>query len=76
MTPRPEAKLSDAIKAELRARGVLVWSTEAFRQRGPSGVTAGLPDLVTSKPEVDHLDHVARSTTPPQVIACGLTPTL
>ena len=47
---KPEAALSKAIRAELRARGIATWSTEAHRQRGPSGITPGIADLIVTDP--------------------------
>lgn len=44
--PGPEAKLQQAIMEALAAHRCQVYSTSAPRQKGPSGVTPGIPDLL------------------------------
>ena len=47
---RAEAKLELAIRQALEYHGCRVWSTSAKRQRGPSGVSPGVPDLYVVDP--------------------------
>ena len=46
----PEARLQGEIRRALELHGMHVWSTSAFRQRGPSGVSPGIPDLYVLDP--------------------------
>lgn len=43
-----ERDVQDAIVAALRFAGFHVMHTSAFRQKGPSGVSKGVPDLLVS----------------------------
>lgn len=41
-----ETSVQEAIEDALRLAGCEVWHTSAFRQKGPSGVSPGIPDLL------------------------------
>lgn len=45
-----ERYIQEAIVAALAAAGCVVYQTTAWRQRGPSGVTPGIPDLLVHVP--------------------------
>lgn len=49
--PKPkEHDVQKAIVQALRAAGFHVYETTAYRQKGPSGVDRGVPDLLVSHP--------------------------
>ena len=55
---RPEAQLSTAIRNVLALHGIHVYSTEAPRNKGPSGSTPGIPDLIVIDEPGSRIAHV------------------
>lgn len=47
-----ESDIQRAIVKTLEHVGCVVWSTSAFRSKGPSGVTPGIPDLLVRWPSM------------------------